>query len=154
MAGQFDFIRPGGNVDPNANQGYEKIEALPPSRTLYVSAFNNNPEMQKVTGLESVEAVFEHFKPEVDVEFQDEEGAPVFETLSFGKMKDFTPDGMLSQSPFLKELSEKEYNFDRFYKNLKNNRQLQKAINDPATRAAYAAAIQTLIGELKESLQD
>lgn len=152
MAGQFDFIRPGGNVDPNANVGYEKIEALPPSRTLYVSAFNNNPEMEKVTGLESVEAVFEHFKPQIDAEFQDEEGAPVFETLSFNKMKDFSPDGMLEQSPFLKELSEKEYNYDRFYKNLKNNRQLQKALSDPETRAAYTAALQTLISELKESL--
>ena len=152
MAGQFDFIRPGGNVDPNANQGYEKIEALPPSRTLYVSAFNNNPEMEKVTGLESVEAVFEHFKPQIDAEFLDEEGAPVFETLSFNKMNDFSPDGMLEQSPFLKGLSEKEYNYDRFYKNLKNNRQLQKALSDPETKAAYAAALQTLIAELKESL--
>ena len=152
MAGQFDFIRPGGNVDPNANVGYEKIEALPPSRTLYVAAFNNNPEMEKVTGLETVQDVFEHFKPQIDAEFQDEEGAPVFETMSFQKMKDFSPDGMLEQSPFLKELSEKEYNYDRFYKNLKNNRQLQKALNDPETRAAYASALQTLISELKESL--
>jgi hypothetical protein len=152
MAGQFDFIRPGGNVDPNANVGYEKIEALPPSRTMYVSAFNNNPEMEKVTGLETVQDVFEHFKPQIDAEFQNEEGAPVFETLSFRKMKDFSPEGMLAQSPFLKDLSEKEYNYDRFYKNLKNNRQLQKALNDPETRAAYAAALQTLIGELKESL--
>ncbi|MCE7070796.1 MULTISPECIES: type VI secretion system contractile sheath small subunit [Dyadobacter] len=152
MAGQFDFIRPGGNVDPDANKGYEKIEALPPSRTLYVSAFNSNPEKEKVTGLETMEAVFEHFKPEVEAEFEDENGAPVFETMSFTKMKDFSPEGMLEQSPFLKELSGKEYNYDRFYKNLKNNRQLQKALSDPATRATYLSALQTLIGELKESL--
>ena len=152
MAGQFDFIRPGGNVDPDANKGYEKIEALPPSRTLYVSAFNSNPEKEKVTGLETMEAVFEHFKPEVEAEFDDENGAPVFETMSFTKMKDFSPEGMLEQSPFLKELSGKEYNYDRFYKNLKNNRQLQKALSDPATRATYLSALQTLIGELKESL--
>lgn len=152
MAGQFDFIRPGGNVDPEANKGYEKIEALPPSRTLYVSAFNSNPEKEKVTGLETMEAVFEHFKPEVEAEFQDENGAPVFETMSFTKMKDFAPDGMLEQSPFLKELSGKEYNYDRFYKNLKNNRQLQTALKDPDTRAAYLTALQTLIGELKKSL--
>ncbi|MCF0060647.1 type VI secretion system contractile sheath small subunit [Dyadobacter chenwenxiniae] len=152
MAGQFDFIRPGGNVDPDANKGYEKIEALPPSRTLYVSAFNSNPEKEKVTGLETMEAVFEHFKPEVEAEFEDENGAPVFETISFTKMKDFSPEGMLEQSPFLKELSGKEYNYDRFYKNLKNNRQLQKALSDPATRATYLSALQTLIGELKESL--
>ncbi|WP_026629668.1 type VI secretion system contractile sheath small subunit [Dyadobacter alkalitolerans] len=152
MAGQFDFIRPGGNVDPDANKGYEKIEALPPSRTLYVSAFNSNPEKEKVTGFETMEAVFEHFKPEVEAEFEDENGAPVFETMSFTKMKDFSPEGMLEQSPFLKELSGKEYNYDRFYKNLKNNRQLQKALSDPATRATYLSALQTLIGELKESL--
>ena len=152
MAGQFDFIRPGGNVDPDANKGYEKIEALPPSRTLYVSAFNSNPEKEKVNGLETMEAVFEHFKPEVEAEFEDENGAPVFETISFTKMKDFSPEGMLEQSPFLKELSGKEYNYDRFYKNLKNNRQLQKALSDRATRTAYLTALQTLIGELKESM--
>jgi len=152
MAGQFDFIRPGGNVDPNANKGYEKIEALPPSRTLYVSAFNNSRDIEKATNLETVESVFQHFKPQIDTEFQDEEGAPVYETLSFSKIKDFSPEGMLQQSPFLKSLSEKEYNYDRFYKNLKNNRQLQKALSDPATRASYLSALQTLIGELKESL--
>lgn len=152
MAGQFDFIRPGGNVDPDANKGYEKIEALPPSRTLYVSAFNSNPEKEKVTGLETMEAVFDHFKPEVEAEFEDENGAPVFETMSFTKMKDFSPEGMLEQSPFLKELSGKEYNYDRFYKNLKNNRQLQKALSEPQTRAAYLSALQTLISELKESI--
>ncbi len=105
-----------------------------------------------VTGLETMEAVFDHFKPAVDVEFQDEEGAPVFETIAFNKIKDFSPEGMMEQSPFLKEVSAKEYNYDRFYKNLKNNRQLQKALSDPATRVAYLNALQTLIGELKESL--
>lgn len=139
-------------MDPDANKGYEKIEALPPSRTLYVSAFNSNPEKEKVTGLETMEAVFEHFKPEVEAEFADENGAPVFETMSFTSMKDFSPEGMLEQSPFLKSLSGKEYNYDRFYKNLKNNRQLQKALSDPQTRAAYLGALQTLIGELRESL--
>ncbi len=59
---------------------------------------------------------------------------------------------MLEQSPFLKELSGKEYNYDRFYKNLKNNRQLQKSLSDPQTRTAYLSALQTLIGELRESL--
>ncbi len=152
MANQFEFIRPGGNVDPNANQGFEKIEALPPSRTLYVSAFNSNPGIEKVTGLETVESVFEHFRPGVDAEFQDEEGAPVFETLSFSNLKDFSPDGMLEQSPFLKGVAQKEYNYDRFYKNLKNNRQLQRALADPAQRTAYISALKTLIGELKESL--
>ena len=152
MAGQFDFIRPGGNVDPDANKGYEKIEALPPSRTLYVSAFNSNPEMDKVTGLETMDDVFEHFQPSVEAEFQDEEGAPVFETISFGRMKDFSPDGMIEQSPFLKELSNKEYNYDRFYKNLKNNRQLQKVLTDPAQRDAYLSALRSMITELKESL--
>lgn len=152
MAGQFDFIRPGGNVDPDANKGYEKIEALPPSRTLFVSAFNSEPEKEMVNGLETMESVFNHFKPQVEAEFQDEEGAPVFETITFGKMKDFSPEGMMEQSPFLKELAGKEYNHDRFYKNLKNNRQLQKALSDPETRAAYLSALQTMIGELKESL--
>ncbi len=152
MAGQFDFIRPGGNVDPNANKGYEKIEALPPSRTLYVAPFNNMPDKQKANGLETMESVFEYFKPEVEVEFQNEEGAPVFETIQFGKMKDFDPQGMTEQSPFLKEVAGKEYNYDRFYKNLKNNRQLQKALSDPASRAAYLNAIQRMIDELKESL--
>lgn len=152
MAGQFDFIRPGGNVDPNANKGYEKIEALPPSRTLYVAPFNNMPDKEKVHGLETMEAVFNYFKPEIEVEFQNEEGAPVFETIQFGKMKDFDPQGIAEQSPFLKEVAAKEYNYDRFYKNLKNNRQLQKALNDQASRAAYLNAIQRMIDELKESL--
>lgn len=152
MAGQFDFIRPGGNVDPDANKGYEKIEALPPSRTLYVSAFNNRPQKDKVTGLETMDAVFEHFKPEVDAEFEDENGATVSETIAFTQMKDFSPEGMLEQSKFLKEVSEKEYNYDRFYKNLKNNRQLQKALADPETRNAYLNALNTMITELKGSL--
>ncbi len=152
MANQFEFIRPGGNVDPNANQGFEKIEALPPSRTLYVSAFNASPGAEKVTGLETVESVFEHFQPAVEAEFQDEEGAPVFETLSFSALKDFSPDGMLGQSPFLKDLAAKEYNYDRFYKNLRNNRQLQKVLADPVQKEAYLNALKTLIGELKESL--
>lgn len=152
MSDQFTFIRPGGNIDPNANQGADKIEALPPSRTMYVAALTQDPDMEKTSELETMEDIFQHFKPNVDVEFQNEDGAPVAETLSFLKVSDFSPEGMLEQSPFLKEVNDKAFNFDRFYKQLKSNRPLQKALADPATRAAYLNALQKLIGELQESL--
>jgi Type VI secretion system, VipA, VC_A0107 or Hcp2 len=146
------FIRPGGNVDPDANKGYEKLEALPTSRPLYVSALSSNPDMEKVTGLETMQSVFEHFQPQVDIEFETEDGAPESETLSFKSMKDFSPEGITEQSPFLKKVSNKAYNYDRFYKQLKSNRPLQKVLADPSSRAAYLNAMQELIKELKDSV--
>ncbi len=100
MAGQFDFIRQEETWIRTQIKVTKKIEALPPSRTLYVSAFNSNPEKEKMTGLETMEAVFEHFKPEVEAEFEDENGAPVFETMSFTKMKDFSPRACWNKALF------------------------------------------------------
>jgi hypothetical protein len=91
----------GGNEVPlDAN---EAIADIPQNRTLIAQKLTADdpikPEL--VEGLTTVEKVFEHFKPHVNIDFEDAQGAMKKETLSFANLGDFGVKGITAQSSFL-----------------------------------------------------
>jgi len=58
-----------------------------------------------VQGLTSIDEVFEHFSPKVDMEFSDSDGNTRKETLRFKNLGDFGVKGITSQSEFLQDLT-------------------------------------------------
>lgn len=94
----------------------ESIANIPDNRTLIVEQLTAdepvNPEA--VSGLNTVEQVFDHFKPNVDVEFENEEGQPVKENFRFSNVGDFSVKNLTEQSPFLRNLNQQK----DFYENL------------------------------------
>jgi hypothetical protein len=128
----------------------EAIAAIPENRTLLVEKLTSedpvNPEV--VTGLTSIEQVFGHYKPQIDVEFENSEGQPVKETFHFQNTGDFSVKNMTEQSGFLSQThTEKEF-YDKLTKQLRTNKVLQRALENPESKAAFIASLQAVLDEL------
>ena len=131
----------------------EAILEFPQNRTLMVEKLtHDDPTKPEITsGLKTVDDVFEHYKPKVKVEFQDEEGVPNKEELAFSNLGDFGVKGITAQSSFLKGLEVKKDEYQKIIKQLKTNKQLKKAIEDIESKQALLNAIYALLKELEES---
>lgn len=102
-----------------------------------------------VTGLTNIDEVFEHFQPEIDIEFADAEGAPVEENFRFHNVGDFSVKKMTEQSPFLSGLNAEKQFADRMEKSLRSNKVLQRVLENPATRKAFVNTLSIMLDELK-----
>lgn len=140
----------GGNEVPlDVN---EAIADIPQNRTLIAQKLTADdpikPEL--VEGLTTVEKVFEHFKPHVNIDFEDAQGAMKKETLSFANLGDFGVKGITAQSSFLTGLETEKDQLQKIVKQLKSNKVLKAALEDPEAKAALLSTLQGLIGELEE----
>lgn len=138
----------GGNeVKQDAN---EAILEIAQNRTLIAQKLTGNtpvrPEL--VEGLTNVEQVFEHFKPQVKVNFEDAQGATKFEELKFKNLGDFGIKGITSQSKFLTNLDTEKDQYQKIIKQLKTNKILKQALEDTDAKAALIDTIEALISEL------
>lgn len=140
----------GGNeVKPNTS---EAIAEIPENRTLLVEKLTSdepvNPEA--VTGLTNIDQVFAHYKPQVDVEFSNEEGQPINETFHFTNVGDFDVKKLTEQSKFLKGVSTQKEFYDNLIKQLRSNKVLQRALESPDSKTAFIEALQEVLNELNE----
>lgn len=146
-----DEVVIGGKV--RERQVSEAISLLPMNKTMVVQKLTDDPpgSPEIVKGLQTVEDVFDHFKPKVEVEFEDKEGNEMKEELSFSNVGDFGVKGVLKQSNFLNEIQSEKDELFRFMKILKSNKVLQKVLNNPEEKQAYIAALKQALEEIKES---
>lgn len=139
-----------GGQERKLDNAQEAITDIPLNRTLLVQKLTADPPLraQVVEGLRSPEAVFAHFKPEVEVEFEKEGGTSIPETLRFESLGDFGKKGIINQSRFLQDLSTQTDDLQKLLRQLKSNKILKSALDTPETKAAFLAAIQAMIEEL------
>ena len=139
----------GTEVKTDANEAFAEI---PQNRTLMVEKLTNDPPVKPVIqkGLKTVEEVFEHFKPEVDVEFEDLDGVSKKETLKFGNLGDFGAKGITRQSNFLKDLDTEKDQYVKIVKQLKTNKILKTAITDPEAKQSLLDSIRALLTEMEK----
>ncbi|QMW03012.1 hypothetical protein [Spirosoma foliorum] len=144
----FDFEIGGNEIKPESAEG---IVNIPFNRTLLAQKLTHqtpvNPET--VYGLKTVEAVFDHFKPEVEVEMETIEGMPKKETLKFRSVADFRVKEMVAQSPFLRSLDAQFQEYTQISRRLQGHRILQTALGNPDTKAALIETLQALVAELE-----
>lgn len=138
----------GGNeVKLDANEG---IIEIPQNRTLIAQKLSATtpikPEL--VEGLNTIGQVFEHFKPEMKIGFENAEGAIKNETLKFSNLGDFGIKGITEQSAFLTELETEKDQYSKIIKQLKTNKILKSALDDADAKKALIDSIETLINEL------
>ena len=100
-------------------------------------------------GLKTPEAVFAHFKPEVAVDFENAQGGSVPEKLHFASLGDFGKKGIISQSNFLQNLASETDDLQKLLRQLKSNKILKTALENPETKVAFLAAIQAMMDELQ-----
>lgn len=142
----------GGQLVPQ--QSFEAITQISSNRTLLVQKLSSRPtKPEPITGLKTINDVFDHFKPNVKVEFENEDGAPVNEELKFSNLADFTKNGIVEQSEFLKGLNDQQDNYHKFMKQLKSNKILKSALQNPESKQAYLQALQAMIQEIEQADQ-
>jgi hypothetical protein len=141
----------GGNEVPlDAN---EAISEIPQNRTIIAQKLTAEdpvrPEL--VEGLTTVEKVFEHYKPEVKVDFEDANGAIKMENLRFKNLGDFGTKGITGQSNFLTGMETEKDQYQKIVKQLRTNKILKAALEDPEAKKALYETLQLLIKELEEN---
>jgi len=135
--------------DP-VGEGFVEIS---PNKTLFIQKLTNEPPIKPeiVEGLQTVEQVFEHFKPNVDVELAKEDGSTTKENFAFGGLGDFDIKNITNKSEYLKNLSLENDAFLKIIKQLKSNKSLKNVIENPETKAAFVNSLKALVAELDEA---
>lgn len=133
--------------DP-VGEGFVEIS---PNKTLFIQKLSNEPPIKPelVENLQTVEQVFEHFKPNVDVELDKEDGSTTKENFAFSGLGDFDPKNLTNQSAYLKNLSLENDAYLKIIKQLKTNKSLKNVIENPETKAAFVNALKALAFELE-----
>ena len=134
-------------------EGQEAILEIQQNKTLIAQKLTtktpSKPEI--VTGLKSIDEVFEHFDPKINVVFEDNKGQSVKEELTFKNVGDFSIKGMMEQSPFLNDLKTKNEQYAKLIKQLKTNKILKLALQDADAKQSIIDSIETLINEINQS---
>ena len=141
----------GGNeVKTDASEAFADI---PQNRTLFAEKLTQDAPVKPeiVHGLQTIEQVFEHYTPEVGLDFEDAQGGSIKEKLSFKNLGDFGIKGIINQSEFLKTNAVYKEEYLKIIKQLKTNKILKAAIADPDAKKALLDAIHGMMAELKAS---
>lgn len=134
----------------NANEAFADIQM---NRTIFVQKLTGEaPYMpQAVYDLKTVDEVFNHFAPQVEVEMQAEDGSNFTENLQFSNLGEFGPKGILKKSKYLQDTNDTKEQSLKIVKELKSNKALQTILQNKDTKEAFLAGIQAMIKELEET---
>lgn len=151
-----DDNKPGVGAYVRDQDADAAISDLSKNRSLLVTKLTSDPALRPevVDGLTTPEAVFDHFKPKVEMDFEDETGAEVKEELRFKNLGDFGRKGITKQSDFLTGLANKQEGYNKALKQLKSNKILQSMLANPDAKAAYVDALKSMLAELQASKPD
>jgi len=140
-----------GGQERKLDNAQEAISDIPLNRTLLVQKLTSDPPLRPeiVEGLRTPEAIFAHFKPVVEVEFEKADGSIVPEELHFQSLGDFGKKGIINQSRFLQDIDNQTADLQKLLRQLKSNKVLKSALENPEAKVAFLAAIQAMISELE-----
>lgn len=141
----------GGNeVKTDASEAFADI---PQNRTLMAEKLTKDAPVKPeiVHGLQTVEQVFAHYKPNISLDFEDADGVKKNESLSFTNLGDFGVKGITEQSEFLKDSASQKEEYLKIIKQLKSNKILKSALSDPEAKKALLDTIHGMIAELKNN---
>lgn len=122
------------------------------NKTLFVQQLTDQEAVKPeiVEDLKTVDDVFRHFKPKVEVSFENEDGSTKEETLQFRHLGDFSVKSMVQQSDTLNTLKVENDMYLNIIRQLKTNKTLKATLENPETRQAFAAALENLAKELQQ----
>lgn len=141
----------GGNeIKPDVS---ESIADIPGNRSMIITQLTSEEPIspEAVTNLTTIDQVFAHYKPQVDAEFSNSEGQPVKETFHFSNVGDFDVNKLTNQSSFLKGLKTEKDFYDFMIKQLRSNKVLQRALENPDSKSAFIEALQGVLSELEST---
>ena len=140
----------GGQLVPR--QSFEAIANISSNKTLLVQKLTSKPtKVEPIKGLKTVDDVFNHFRPSLEVEFEEENGALRKEELKFNSLLDFKKEGIIAQSEFLQKLQAQQDACNGIIRKLKTNKILNAAFQNPDAKQNFIQALQSLVSELDQS---
>ena len=134
------------------------ISALDTNKTLFIDQYTTDVQSEDPELFEDAKTigdVFDHFKPEVEVNFTDEEGGVVTEMLHFNEIKDFEANGgkgnLVANSEFLSGEKGKMDSYAKVRKQIEQNKKLRDILKDPKSKEELKEYLQAMLAELKEN---
>ena len=142
-----------GGEERKANNASEAISDIPLNRTLFVEKFTTDPayKPEVIHDLKNIDEVFQHYQPQVEMEFESAEGSSVSEVLRFQNLAHFGKQGIISQSPFLQNLNAEVNDLQKLIKQFKSNKIFKTVLENPDAKENYLTALKALVQELEES---
>lgn len=135
-----------------------KVSPIDSNKTVMIDQFTSdaepgNPEL--VEDIQNINDAFAHFKPKVEVDFVDEEGGSVNETLHFSEIRDFEAQGgkgnLVKNSAFLSGVKQKIDTSVKIRKSIEQNRKLRDILKDASSREELKRMLQGMLDELEQS---
>jgi predicted component of type VI protein secretion system len=142
-----------GGEERKANNAAEAISDIPLNRTLFVQKLTNEPayKPEVVHDLKNIDEVFQNYQPEIEMEFETEEGSSVSEVLRFQSLSHFGKQGIIAQSPFLQNLNAEVNDLQKIVKQFKSNKIFKTVLENPDARENYLSALRSLVQELEDA---
>lgn len=134
-----------------------KVNAIDANKTLVIDQYTSDAsdEPDLFQDAKTMKDVFDHFKPSVDVDFENESGESVSETLHFNEMKDFDVNGgkgnLVANSKFLSDIKLHEDTAAKVRKQIEQNAKLRNILKDAQGREELRAMLQEMLNELEQS---
>ena len=134
------------------------VSALDTNKTLFIDQYttdvqSEDPELYE--DAKTISDVFNHFKPEVEVNFTDEEGGVVTETLHFNEIKDFEANGgkgnLVANSEFLSSQKTQMDSYAKVRKQIEQNKKLRDILKDPKSKEELKEYLQAMLAELEDN---
>lgn len=153
MAMKENFISMAPDEESNA-----KVSPIDNNKTLMIDQYTSdaepgNPEF--VEDIHTIEEAFAHFKPNVEVDFVDEEGGSVNEKLYFNELRDFEAQGgkgrLVSNSQFLSGVKQKIDTNVKIRKSIEQNRKLRDILKDSSSKEELKEMLKAMLAELENS---
>ena len=147
-----NFISQAPDEESNA-----KVSPLDNNKSIVIDQYTSDVEsgdFELFEGAKTMQDVFNHFKPSVNVEFTDEEGGSVSEQLHFNEMRDFEANGgkgnLVTNSPFLSGAKSKIDVSAKIRKQIESNSRLRNILKDEKGKAELKELLEELLKEIKE----
>jgi predicted component of type VI protein secretion system len=135
-----------------------QVSDLDTNKTLFIDQYTTDVQSEDPVLLENAKTigdVFKEFEPKVEVNFTDEDGGVVTETLHFNEIKDFEANGgkgnLVSNSEFLSKKKAEMDSVSKVRKQIKENKKLRDILKDPTSKAELKEYLQSLLNELEEN---
>ena len=151
MAIKENFI----SMAPDEESG-AKVSLIDNNKTLMIDQYTSNVEPgnpELVEDIQNINDAFAHFKPSVEVDFIDEEGGSVNETLKFGELRDFEAQGgkgrLVENSKFLSGVESKIDTSAKIRKSIEQNRKLRDILKEAGSREELKQMLQAMLSELE-----
>ena len=132
-----------------------KVNAISQNKTLYIGQFQDSvDEPELFQEASNINAVFEKFKPQKEVDFQDENGDTVTETLSFNEMSDFdVKEGsgkLVQNSSFLVDVKSNIDVNAKMKKQIEQSKRLRDLLSTGQSKEELRNVLQNMLNELEK----